>query len=113
MTRDDQYGPRIGDTGTSGSFNATHSTISNNPDQIPPNAELGQVYRDVAKQMGRDSMMTNLRGLNTDPSFDAMRYGHSASQEISDRLASPDTYTDPAIVGGAVVGATGNKKRNK
>jgi hypothetical protein len=126
MNKYDQYGPRMGDTGTSGNFSATHSTMSNHPVHIPPNAELGQVYRDVAKQMGHNaysgpyapghdpaSMMTHLRGLNTDPSFDAMRYGHSAGQEISDRLASPDTYTGPAAVAGAVVGATGNKKRNK
>lgn len=73
-----------------------------------PHQDLGDAYRDTAvalKGMGKQ-----LKGLNPDPQETLAKYGHSAAAEIRRRLASPDTYTRPAAIAGAVVGGTGNKR---
>jgi hypothetical protein len=79
---------------------------------------LEDAYRDAAKQMGGLSsqtstgpwnpmlgkttgLMPSLRDLNVNPDEMIARYGHSAADEISKRLASPDTLTIPGAIGGA------------
>jgi hypothetical protein len=59
-----------------------------------------------------DSFMKNLRGLNPNPQDSIDQFGHSAAAEIKKRLASPDTYTNPAAIAGGVVGGTGNRRRS-
>ena len=58
-----------------------------------------------------DSFMKNLRGLNPNPQDSIDQFGHSAASEIKNRLASPNTYTNPAAIAGGVVGGIRNKRK--
>ena len=58
-----------------------------------------------------DSFMKNLRGLNPNPQDSIDQFGHSAASEINNRLASPNTYTNPAAIAGGVVGGIRNKRK--
>jgi len=106
----------------SGLFRASHERIS---DKLggQPQDDLNQAYRDIAKQMasrgetptmmrklfpsvqGQGGSMDMLRGMNVDPEMMKAMYGHSAGEEISKRLASPDTFSTPGMITGAAAGA--------
>lgn len=88
------------DLGKVGSFDAYQSYQGTQP-------ELGDVYRDMAKQMHASGMLKNIKDLSVDPSYAPLAYGHSAGTEIANRLASPDTLTGAGAIGGAVGAAAG------
>jgi hypothetical protein len=108
----------VGSSHSGGKMGAFDGTINS------PN--LDQAYRDAAKQMGGNlssqsstgpwapmlgkttGIMPNLRDLNVNPEDMVAQYGRSAADEISSRLATPNTYTNPAAIAGGVAGGVPN-----
>ena len=106
----------------SGVFRASHERMS---DQLggQPHDDLNQAYRDIAKQMasrgekismmrklfpsvqGQGGSMDMLRDLTARDDLYKAALGHSAGEEISKRLASPDTFSTPGMITGAAAGA--------
>jgi len=86
------------DLGQVGTFDVTKSVTDAQGGSAP---ELGDVYRDLAKQMHSAGMMDKMRGLTVDPEYAKLAYGHDAGTEIAKRLASPDTLTGAGAIGGA------------
>lgn len=107
---------------------------------VPSSPDLRDTYRDAARVLQGDYKPGVLGGifggdadrsdatnsmLQSSPTplsakLDLKHYGHSASDEIANRLAtakaqfSPDNFTNPAAVAGGIVGGTGNRKnKNK
>ena len=72
---------------------------------------LANVYRDLAKQMHAHGYLQHLGGMEADKELSQLAYGHSAAQEIKNRLASPDNMTIPGAMGGAAGAYRDQRKR--
>ena len=111
-----------------GYFTGTHTHSSPDASSITPQDAMQQAYRDMAKQLhkGDVSLLQKLfpqvqgqgnieyiRDLQSLPYVAQDRFGHSAAQEIAQRLATPDNLSTPATIAGASVGATQSPKSKK
>jgi len=100
---DSQYdftGQESPSTGKSAIF----STNVEAPSSGHSHSDMGDAYRTMAKDMHKSDYGRYLKDLSADPSI-------NAAAEIKRRLASPDTYTNPAAIAGGVVGGIRNKRK--